>query len=238
MFHSSNPSHLNRVPPTWKSDARHCVRLAKRRGFDIAPSQKVLVDLTSMSQWFSRFGKPPSDQLYSMALRAADLHGVDLTVDEAMNEWRCRWFLEQYPLEPEDPVPSDLQIDLGRKTAKLKSVTLPEEAMCSTRSWKAFMRDALDRADLDDVFEIMAELAISAGDTRPDNWGFMVRILEQHRHVLADPEAMRSAKLERARDMLVAGSDPMIVADALRLDDVVIGEVLRDLEGHGQELIY
>ncbi len=218
---------FDRVTPVQKQEARELMRLAKRRGFRLSLTKERLDDPECVGRFFAIYGDPPSHALFNKAAGIAKYLKVKLTVEQAMNKWHCRKFINDNKSSIPGGPPSEKQIRLAEQLADYHEIVLSDEVRVSLKGWNAFFAKHLGREEIDYLHEIQIQLAI-----RIDfgNYGNMVRYLTQYKGVLNGPTLLREAKEDRARVLLLNGEDPFALAEDLQLDIDRVLEIERELE--------
>lgn len=226
---------FDRVTTVQKQEARDLFRLAKRRGFRLALTKEQLNDPAELGRCLAIYGTPPSDREFRRAARIAKCLKAKLTLEQAMNRWHCRKFINDNKHATPGGPPSAELIKSAIILADRNNKRVPEEGFVSAVALQAFFDENWGDEERDVLQEIVNEFAIKVDFSNPQS---MAETLRRWEPGLRDPATKLEFKKERIRHLLSTGHPPDGLADALNVDERIVFECVDELEAEGFEIAY
>lgn len=226
---------FDRVTPVQKQEARDLIRLAKRRGFRLAISKEQMSDPAELGRCLAIYGNPPPDHIFRKAARISKCLNIRLTLEQAMNTWHCRKFINDNKHATPGGPPSQELIESAIIMAKRNNKTVPEEGFVSAIALQAFVDENLGEKERELLGEIVEKFAIKVDFTDPQS---MAETLRRWEPGLANLATTLEFKKERIRHLLSTGHPPDGLADDLKVDERIVFECVNELEAEGCEIAY
>jgi hypothetical protein len=221
-----------RVPHYARAEARAAWKLLSRRGLENGPdpTEHQLNDPAFVDRLLKAARELPGEEDWK-ALRGIKASLEAATFEAAArSQAYCRRVLESHRDATGGAAPTEEQLRTLESLEEMLGVVAPRECRQSWRAWESFVRSRLP----DDIEEICVEVE-AALQKRIDreSLGGRVYALGRWLALKRDSGATKSA---RAREMLLAGTDPLEVADALGMTDAEVYALSNAIEGEGTEL--
>lgn len=126
-----------------------------------------------------------------------------------------------------DNRPTSKQIEIAEWLGQFKGATVPQECYDDWRAWKRWIKGLIDRVDLDIANEMRIDFGLHCDFHDPVS---IIGCLKYYDKVQTSEVARSELQRQRAKELLIAGVDPYLIADQFEMSDQVLFEIVREIE--------